>query len=636
MTLRRSLTTGIRSLTGQSPSTAPWITDSQAQDVLQRLSATRLRAVGLTVTAEGQQGTSLAGVVAASVTNNQNSENPHPAAPRRRAAGSNCDPSPLTTSGQTSAPKRAGGTLLDGAEAVPDDPPIELTQRTFKIATWNMCGQGTRKEPNDTGKLHFAEQLMTLENIDILVLTETHMTSLPSSRRVQVLEQSGLAARARVAILVKAGMGWDVLHREIVVPGHAIMVHISHCISRESFWILGVYGDISRGQTSLLEFYERLQGRLTAFVRRQARTHWGSCFAAGDWNFVEFARDRFPTGHADRAPVRLLTSFNGIKDLCGMRDTAGEDPAPSLWLYSKKTHHRTVYSRLDRVYRPSLGWTSDTVTPMDTGRSDHRLIVVTVHLRRPKVEKAVPAPRLPSMEALDKTRKFWPNILQGWTSLLEGGAVSLETWKVFKDLVLATGLTEVKAMKSFRKRDWVGALCNESIPPEKIMDAVTHANRQVWCKRAPPVRSHAKWPAAIPAYEELPKQSKHFVPSKSSPWRTPVRRGSMSPRGDTDAPLTFVTPTHTKGIAELLQERADLFEKSARDKWERLTRTHASEWFKQSSNKELDERGSRASVSVEGLRRPAEDITRTDLQGMAAVAKDYFYNLHTLEPLDRA
>jgi len=40
---------------GQSPSTAPWNTNLQAQDVLQRLLATRLRAEGLTVTVEGQR-----------------------------------------------------------------------------------------------------------------------------------------------------------------------------------------------------------------------------------------------------------------------------------------------------------------------------------------------------------------------------------------------------------------------------------------------------------------------------------------------------------------------------------------------------------------------------------------------------
>ena len=45
----------IRSLTGHSPSTAPWNTSSHPQDIPHRLSATRLRARGLTVTAEGQR-----------------------------------------------------------------------------------------------------------------------------------------------------------------------------------------------------------------------------------------------------------------------------------------------------------------------------------------------------------------------------------------------------------------------------------------------------------------------------------------------------------------------------------------------------------------------------------------------------
>jgi len=215
----------------------------------------------------GTAGTSLAGVVAASVTNNRNSENPHPAALRRGAAGSNRNPPPSPNMGQTSAPKGTGGKLPNGAEAEPDDPPIQLTRRSFKIATWNMCGQGTRAGPNSTDKMRFAEQLMTTENIDILVLTETHTTSLPCSRRVKVLEQSGLNARAGMAILTKADTGWEVLHKEVMVPGHAIIIHLMHRVSRESFWVLGVYGDVSKGQTSLVEFYERLYGRLSAFVR---------------------------------------------------------------------------------------------------------------------------------------------------------------------------------------------------------------------------------------------------------------------------------------------------------------------------------------------------------------------------------
>jgi len=636
MALRRSLITGSQVTNGAIPL-------HSSMDYKLATSRRPAKAVGYPAQGRGADGdgggtagTSLAGVVAASVTNNQNSENPHPAAPRRSAAGSNRDPPPLLNMGQTSAPNRARGKLLDGAEAEPDDPPIQLTQRTFKLATWNMCSQGTKDEPSSTKKMRFVEQVMTLEDVDIMVLTETHTTSLPTSRRVQVLEQSGMAARAGIAILAKAGAGWEVQHKEVIVLGHTVVVQVSHRVSRESFWILGVYGDISSGQTSLVDFYEKLHERLRAFVRRQARTYWGGCFAAGDWNFVEFAKDRFPTGHANRAPERLLNCFNKIKDLCSLTDTAGGDPAPSLWSYSKGTCHGRIYSRLDRIYRPSLGWSSGKVTPIDTGRSDHRLITALVHVRRPRIEKAVPAPRLPEMETLDKTRDFWPKVLQEWKALSSEKPVTLETWRVFKDLILAAGLKEVKAMKSSGKKDWVGALRSECIPPEQIMDAITKANRQVWRKRVPPARAPSNWPSAIPAYEARPKQSKHFVPSRDSPWKTPIRRTTAAPHNHTDAPPMFAKPVNAKGVADLLQERVDLLEKSTKAKWEKMARTHTAEWFKQSSNKEMDERGSRASVSVEGLRRLEEDIARTDLGGMATVAKDYFRNLHMLELLDQA
>lgn len=101
-------------------------------------------------------------------------------------------------------------------------------------------------------------------------------------------------------------------------------------------------------------------------------------------------------------------------------------------------------------------------------------------------------------------------------------------------------------------------------------------------------------------------------------------------------PPLYARPTNDKKVADLLWDKVDRFAKASRDKWEKMTRTHSSEWFKQSSNKELDKRGSRASVSVEGLRRPYEDIARTDLQGMAEVARDYFTSLHTPELLDQA
>jgi len=511
-----------------------------------------------------------------------------------------------------------------------------LTRKPFKIATWNMCGQGSRATPGDKAKICLVEHLLTLEDIDVLVLTETHTTSLPISRRVQVLEQSGLAHRAGVAIVVKAGSGWDVLHKEIVIPGYAVLVHASHRTSRESLWILGVYGDISKGQSSLTNFYERLNSRLEAFVRRQARTHWGGCFAAGDWNFVEFAGDRFPTAHPDRAPVRLLTAFNNIKTLCGFTDTAGPDPAPPLWSYSKATAHGRVYSRLDRIYRPTQGWSAGKVAPLDTGASDHRLIVVPVYPKRPKIEKAKPAPRLPSLEVLDKAKRFWPAVLLAWHTLTADGPITLERWAAFKSDVLDKGLKEVGAMKKSSKKDWVAAMRRETVSPDMIMSAVTNANRQIWAKQRPPARTPPRWPCAIPAYEVLLQASKHFVASETSPWQVMTRKqpSTAALRGKAGE-THFLAPRKEKNVADLLKEWASVLESSTKAKWEKMTRTHSSEWFKQSSNKELDERGSRASVSVEGLRRPTDNIAQTSLAGMTGIARDYFFDLHTPEHTDQ-
>jgi len=511
-----------------------------------------------------------------------------------------------------------------------------LTEEPFKLATWNMCGQGSRSAPRDKAKMRLVEHLLTLEDIDVLILTETHTVSLPVSRQLQVLEQSGLAHRAGVAIVVKAGSGWEVLHKETIIPGYVVIVNASHKTSRESLWVLSVYGDISKGQSSLVEFYERLGERLEAFVRRQARTHWGGCFAAGDWNFVEYARDRFPTAHPDRAPVRLLTAFNRIKALCSLTDTAGPDPAPPLWSYSKTTAHGRVYSRLDRIYRLALGWSAGDVVPLDTGASDHRLVMVPVYPRRPKIERAKPAPRLPSLEALNKAEKFWPAVLSAWDLLTTQGPVTLERWADFKKRTLDVGLMEVNAMKKASKKDWVAALKKEAVPPDMIMSAVAEANRQLWAARRPPARSEPKWQCAVPAYEVPPRASKHFIASAASPWQVLVRAPPHpSPRNSDAGALRFLRPEKGKSVADLLKERAIKLDSSTRAKWEKMARTHSSEWFKQSSNKELDERGSRASVSVEGLRRPTDGVARTDLAGMTDIAREYFVNLHTPEQTDR-
>ena len=62
-----------------------------------------------------------------------------------------------------------------------------------------------------------------------------------------------------------------------------------------------------------------------------------------------------------------------------------------------------------------------------------------------------------------------------------------------------------------------------------------------------------------------------------------------------------------------------------------MERLHTSEWYQLSSNKEKDERGSRASVSVEGLRRPTSMTATTNLKHMLHIAHNHFRDLHRIQ-----
>ena len=262
--------------------------------------------------------------------------------------------------------------------------------------------------------------------------------------------------------------------------------------------------------------------------------------------------------------------------------------------------------------------------------------MVPVYPRKPKIEKAKPAPRLPSLEVLDKAKRFWPAVMLAWNTLTAGGPITLERWAEFKGTVLDKGLSEVRAMKKSSKKDWVVAMKREEVSPDMIMSAVMSANRQLWARQRPPARTAPKWPCAIPSYEIPPQASKHFVASEASPWQVMTKKQPpAAPNKGKASPIQFLAPRGEKGVADLLKERASALDSSTKAKWEKMSRTHSSEWFKQSSNKELDERGSRASVSVEGLRRPTDNVAQTSLAGMTCIARDYFFDLHTPERADR-
>jgi len=85
--------------------------------------------------------------------------------------------------------------------------------------------------------------------------------------------------------------------------------------------------------------------------------------------------------------------------------------------------------------------------------------------------------------------------------------------------------------------------------------------------------------------------------------------------------------------AGLLDSRVERKRDATLRKFRAAEEKHTSAWFSSSSNKEADERGSRASVSVEGLRRSPGDAAETSLGGMLPVAHEFFTALHTPEPM---
>ncbi len=136
--------------------------------------------------------------------------------------------------------------------------------------------------------------IMKLENVDVLVLTETHSLadSPPSIRGLNVLSHTGVSAnRAGVAICALDNGWWSCLSSTELVPGHAIISELYNSVSTETFTLLGVYGDIS-SYAAWTSFYEDLYTNLSDHVlsvndASACPSRWRGCLAAGDWNFVE-------------------------------------------------------------------------------------------------------------------------------------------------------------------------------------------------------------------------------------------------------------------------------------------------------------------------------------------------------------
>jgi len=586
----------------------------------------------------GTAGTPPVGVGAIGVSNSQQRENPLLPASQRSAGRTKGNPRPDTTAGSSPEPESCAGAPPDGSGTMPNArsraPRIRLEDRKFRLATWNMCGRMAAKDGKLVPKAPFVEQLMLLEKLDLLVLTETHGEDVGLSRGRVILGSTSLPeARAGVAIVAHSVGGWACNKQVTLIDGFALLLHLSHRVSRESFWLLGVYANNTKGVNSLVDFYVELRKCLSAFVASLPGGTWSGCVAAGDWNFVEHPGDRSPVSPPNPRVDLLLEVFSDVSALCSFRDAAGLGPCPRGWSYSKNTVRHKVFSRLDRVYIPHSGWAAEPPYVLSTNWSDHRVVVSDLIVTDPTVQVAVPAPRLPDLDGLSKSKTFWPGVLVAWQDMARGSKITLERWSAFKETVLRIGLAERTSFRRKTAKYWRDAVRREELAPGEIWDAVRGLAQH---ERPPRKQEPAQWKAAIPKYDVPPAPRACFRPSPSSPWQVPVL--TSPPRGGAARAGPGETQLRARTVADMLDDKASSLRQNTLQKMRRMAEKHTSEWYNLSLNKEADERGSRASVSVAGLRRPTEVSARSDLRHMASVSRDYFRGLHRPEPLagDRA
>jgi len=528
-------------------------------------------------------------------------------------------------------PKEDLGSLLEWA-------PPQLKRRTFNFGTWNMLGCTTHTGSSLQPTFPFADDLMALEKLDILALQETHCdeSGPPASHRSCVLAHSGTSCLAAgVALLTPSGSSWSCPSQHLLVPGHALLANLYHGKSTESVWVLCVYADSSR----LVGFYQELVLRLSSFIATLPANTWKGCVALGDWNMVEHPADRCPQKALDSIFRRRLRLFTDLTALCCAVDVAGPVAFPRGISFR---HRASSFSaRLNRIYAPRGICVAGRPVTVPTLWSDHSLVWAPVHITNPRVELAKPAPRLPGLLVLDGHSPFWPAVLTAYEHLLVSG-VSLASWSSFKSVVLALGIQAKKATNTSRTKNWKALLRGDLVPEHDLTDAIQHHGFSLSPPACPCVCARG-WRSAVAAppsptpRSALPRHSRW--PSALRPLLPPWRSSSSSAdspaallRSTSEPPAPAPLPAPDLAVATYISMRADCVCKAVLKKYCNMARTHSSAWFKLSSNKEADKRGSHASISVEGLRRSAADPASTCLRDMVVIACEYYHALHTPLP----
>jgi len=528
---------------------------------------------------------------------------------------------------------------------------MHLKDRTFKVRTWNSRGKVMAKPGLPlVNKVTMAEDIMSVEGIDLLVLTETHTDKahpVITSRRHVVLAQSGkTTTSARVAILAPNDGSWSCLQALTIVPGHALLAQLNHRHSTETFWLLAIYADMSGRHASLLTFYTELRNFLADLAYSPEHSaSWTGCLATGDWNAVKHPDDRAPRERPLASYRAVRHALTHVKSLCHLQDAAGPNAGPQGHTFSG-TGLAPWTSRLDRIYYPLDSWWASKPTVISTLWSDHKLVWAECGITAPRVQIAKAAPRLPDTNELAKNQDFWGPVLEKYNTLASG-AVTLEAWMAFKKDVLTLGLKARRTQRRNQSAEWRAALQGDAIPLEELpvtLDAV-----QRYVPEQPLNPRSCRWRSTVGGNpSNAQPRAKH--PKISHCWQSALTPPPLMPPDDpapahpppypqNPEPTPAATPWLTgralapwARTAELLAQRIESCRKAAIRKHRDITLRHTRAWYQQLANKEADERGSRASISVDGLRLDDSTPPTTKLSQMVEITRSYFVDLHTPEP----
>jgi hypothetical protein len=588
----------------------------------------------------GTAGTPLAGVGAVSANGSHSCESPLLRASTGRARRIDSEPEDLTPprEPQASSLDPPLGIGTDGLEGVGIPHPIQLRKRCFRIGTWNMQGRTSRRNNVLTQKFSLISSIMGADWFDILILTETHCEEVLPTPGITILAKTGISsAWAGVAIVARSNKGWSCLESWVLIPGYAILAKLLHSQSTETIWVLGVYGDNTDKNTQLVKFYSALYNSLSKLILDlNTDGSWTGCIAAGDWNCVDREADRLPIVGT---PPRVRSAFNRVMLLCGGQDAFPWNSPHFQWTHSSQHTYGRSYARLDRIYVPSVGWSCDPPHVIKTEWSDHSIVWANCYITHPLVERASPAPRIKKLSHLPDS--FWCTVVADFISI--SSSPSLAAWMKFKSRALDLYTKTSTAIKAAKDVHWQRTLRGDLLNPDDFLLAMkawssrldvppaapapAHPKSTQWtnaCPNTPHTAlltasspNHRAWRSALSTLVTLPLHGWRFSPPTRSPFSPITYPASKEP----NAPFWVVLPPRAAqpyrpgpwvplsvprpptDIAKLYSLRLATRRTALRKRMLAISLSHSSEWFNLSNNRAVDERGSRASVSVQGLWR---------------------------------